>query len=104
MLKCFFVMRIVVPCEAEGPDKALSCVCHAVCREAKPAPPARAREAQPKALSGPHYRLATKEPRHWGWTGWVILHGFTLHITEHMGLLPLSHHTGILHLQVSPER
>lgn len=29
MLKCFFVISIVIPCKAERPDKAFNCVCHA---------------------------------------------------------------------------
>ena len=53
MLKCFFVISVVIPCEAEGPDKAFNCVWHAVCRGGQacafhPAPG----EAQPRPLSG----------------------------------------------------
>lgn len=38
MLKCFSVISIVIPCEAEGPDKAFNCVCHTACTEARLAP------------------------------------------------------------------
>ena len=97
MLKCFFVISTIIPCEAEGPDKAFNCVCHALCREGQactfhPAPG----EAQPKPISGPHHHLAAEQPKHQGRTGYTTLHGFALHITKNTGLLPFGHQTSIL--------
>lgn len=65
MLKCFFVISIVIPCEAEGPDKAFNCVCHRVGRggHACAFHPVLG-EAQPKPLPGPHRRLVAEEPEH----------------------------------------
>lgn len=95
MLKCFFVISFVIPCEAEGPDKAFNCVCHAVCRggQAWAFHPVL-REAQLKPLSGPHRWLAAEEPKRRGQTGYATLRD--LHITKNTGLLPFSHLRGIL--------
>lgn len=97
MLKCFFVIGIVIPCEAEGPDKAFNCVCHTVCRggQAGTFHPALG-EVQPKPLSGPHRHLAVEERKHRGQTGYATLHAFALYITKNTGLMPFGCQMGIL--------
>lgn len=97
MLKCFFVISIVIPCEAEGPDKAFNCVCHRVGRGGRACAfhPVLG-EAQPKPLPGPPRSLVVEEPEHRDRTGYVTLHSFALHIAKNTGWLPFGHQVGTL--------
>lgn len=94
MLKCFFVISVVIPCKAEGPDKAFNCVCHACWGphfagdgEFFCLPPRDEEDKQPKPLSGPLHRLVVEElrPQHQTWAGDVTLHGLSFPVTKKPG-------------------
>lgn len=94
MLKCFFVISIIIPCKADGPDNAFNCVCHACWgpqfagdAELFCLSPRDGEDKQPKPLSGPLHHLVVEEPRlqHQTWAGDVTLHGLPFPVTKKPG-------------------